>query len=243
MVALQQARGAGVPSAEFWLEEGLARTLTGWGSVISAGLVSVQIWRLTERLRTDRRRKAVHSAAGFLLSAVCEKSGSLVASRLAVHVWVPGRVGRPFRRREVLKRLTTFRIAGRGRSHIEWTIEKGALGRAWRAGEAQTYDLAPLRAAGERGQKYFESRKDEFRFGLTWDEYRQVRQYTAIFARPLYDTRRHVIGLVSVDSTQRSDAYRLLVTVVDDDYVGLAIAAVEGAVMELDAATREGADE
>jgi hypothetical protein len=77
---------------------------------------------------------------------------------------------------------------------------KGVIGECWRSGEEKLADIRPLRAAYDAGKAVFDALPDTDRTNLSYDEFRQVRHYAAIFARPLFEGRK-VIGCVSIDCT------------------------------------------
>jgi hypothetical protein len=227
---LRQAESASWPSQEFW--SGWPGFVVVGAQLIAALLLSVQVSWLAWRLRSRRRLRNVQRAAQVLFVMVYKEATDrkLDASKLAVHVWKikPSRL---WRHDEELTRVARFRLLEHNKSNIRWTRDKGVLGRAWREDSPVTVDLRPLRKAA-RHESTFYGRSEEARFGLTFQEYRHAKHYFAIHARPLYDPRRRIMGMVSIDSMQ-GDAADFLEHAVEGEHIEQAVAAVESALQEL----------
>jgi hypothetical protein len=120
---------------------------------------------------------------------------------------------------------------------VRWEKGKGCLGLVWQSEEPSTFDLTKLHEAAAKGRAYFES-LGPTRQGLSWQEYRQLRNYQTVYVRPLYESERHIIGLVSVDSTQEA-SFEALRDAIEDEMSQVAITAVESALMEFEAASSD----
>lgn len=242
LAALVQARANDFPSASFWIANDSLRVALAGGAVVNAFLVAVQLWRLTDLLLKARRTQRVRKAAAFLLEQVCNASKmELWPTKLAVHVWtVPLKRGRADVSKP-LRRVCTYTITAHRRSGVDWHIGKGVVGKAWRDEEDFIADLEPLVGAQRRGEAAFGRRTEDSRLGMTFGEVRKTKRYSAIFARPLYNMDGNLIGIVSIDSTQRHAVQALRLSV-EAELVRAAIEGVETTLAQLHSPTDEPAE-
>jgi uncharacterized membrane protein len=205
--ALVQLRASGLP-AGFWTTQQPANLLVSAAGIISVALLAAQMLRLSESSKADQKREALTNTCRQVLTAFHDGSGwRLPATTLAVHVWaLPGRLERVFGGDPPLHRIETYRLARESRSKVRWTKGKGVLGRAWEREEALVADLSGLQKGGSRGATYFDARLHAWRWGISYDEFHQTRQYWSIFVQPLWGADRKLMGLLSVDCTHPSSA-------------------------------------
>lgn len=204
---LVQLRASGLPGG-FWTTQQAANSLVSAAGILSVALLAAQMLRLSESSRADQKREALTNTCRQVLVAFHDGSNwRLPATTLAVHVWaLPGRLQRLIGSDPALHRIETYRLAGESRSKVRWTRGKGVLGRAWEREEALVADLSGLQRGGSRGATYFDARLHAWRWGISYDEFHQTRQYWSIFAQPLWGGDRKLMGLVSVDCTHPNSA-------------------------------------
>ena len=139
---------------------------------------------------------------------------------LSVHAWAVPPSG------SGLEHVTRFSIHGRGRTDIDWTRGKGAVGWCWVHELERAFDTEPLQAVAANEWLGLDH---DSRLGMSYDEFNKVRAYRGIFVAPLKNTDGLLIGCVSVDSTAPRSG-DLLGRLVGSPPVGSAVAVVSGAL-------------
>lgn len=205
-VVLTVAKEASWPDAAFWASPPFWVSILRVLGVLAAASVPIQLWLARRRLGTSRARQRLADYSRLMFHEFVEGRRDMYPA-LGVHVW---RIRAPWRGDPFLERVVTFRLAHRDQSRVVWTKGKGVIGECWSSGEEKVADIRPLKAAYDAGEDVFEALPAGDRNNLSYDEFRQVRHYMAIYARPLFAGRK-LIGCVSVDCTL-SDSYDHLET-------------------------------
>lgn len=120
-------------------------------------------------------------------------SETLDCFEIGLHVWEVRRCWNlrhtPKGHRRLAKVASLRLRDARRRSRVEWTEGKGVIGQCWvhRTPVERNVgaDFEPFESATAEEWK---ARADDFRLGLTWDEFQRTKSYGGILAAPMLDT-------------------------------------------------------
>lgn len=128
---------------------------------------------------------------------IAQRHTTIPFDKIGVHVWaVRGVLGARY-----LDRRASFIPEARRSTPITWRKAKGAIGLAWAEDSTLVADVERLEEEAPT-EAMFNALEPSERYGLSWHEYREARQYRAILAVPLRQARWgrfRVRGCLSVD--------------------------------------------
>lgn len=176
--------------------------------VISAALAATTTiagsWQEWRQRRMGARREAVDALLTTSLWAIVDLlDGALDYRDLGMAAYRTSRSRWPWRQR--LVRLHRVRASRRPvTSDMSWRPGKGVIGACVAQGQVVAIDLRELYGElGEIGQAEWDHLPDDVAMGLTWQEFRGVREkYDVVVASPILEEtadRTQVRGVVALD--------------------------------------------
>lgn len=194
-------RSQDVPSLKFWQRGDLPSVTVTVLSVFSMFFTFLIVIGYRRSLQDNTDAADFFAACRSVWNVIRDET-SIENKDLGVHIWTV--TGFPGGRYMVNR--ATFKTTRHEPGPVRWTKGKGAIGKCWETGLQSLEDLDPLSHLTDPAFSELPPRE---RFGMTWQEYQQTREYRAIWVTPIFKGpagNRTFGGCLSVDVTNHAQA-------------------------------------